>query len=729
MPPLSQSGRRAWASLFVVAILLVLGISAWAWHSQQPPEVPSWGQVAFVSAGHSGELPEWARPETCAACHTDAHDDWQHSHHFFANRPTNWEDDAEAFQQLGAVKLGGITYRPETYGRKLWLVPENAEWAGEGSPAVAGALPALGVIGYKPLLQYLVPGPGGRWQAHAAAYDPERQEWFDVHDGAMRTVGDWGHWSGQGMNWNANCAWCHMTGYDKGYDIAADAYESIWQAQAISCVQCHPGMEQHVTLARIGDLSGLKHLSTTQHMDNCASCHSRREELTPNRFTAGDRYEDHFRLALADQPEVYFADGQARDEDFVYASFHYSKMGHAGLSCLDCHQPHHGGTLLPVDNNALCLSCHGSGTKGATIITEREHTHHASGSTGNLCINCHMPQRTYMARDPRRDHGFTSPDPTLTRELGIPNACSSCHTDESLEWAEQWADTWYGTTRRLHERARAHAIATAEQGDPQAVPQLQALIEAEENPYWRATYLGWLAQFGPAAKTFELARTAKTAQLPLERTKAIEALATSPRTLPEIAPLLHDPTRLVRLTAAQAWLGAGQALPAANQPEYEAYLRTNADRPVGLFRWAQWLQAQGSEPAEVVPLYERAAKLDNYSPRVAYNVAVALDGLGRPPQARAILERSRSLYPRDGLPSYGLGLLVAAGERPQEAIRYFAEAVESAGDQAPSRWYYNLVVACMQQEQPEAAREWLAKARALHPHAPELQQLEAYLAQ
>jgi hypothetical protein len=36
-----------------------------------------------------------------------------------------------------------------------------------------------------------------------------------------------------------------------------------------------------------------------------------------------------------------------------------------------------------------------------------------------------------MQVDWRADHGFHSPDPLMTQELGIPNACSKCHTDES----------------------------------------------------------------------------------------------------------------------------------------------------------------------------------------------------------------------------------------------------------------------------------------------------------
>ena len=35
---------------------------------------------------------------------------------------------------------------------------------------------------------------------------------------------------------------------------------------------------------------------------------------------------------------------------------------------------------------------------------------------GARCVECHMPESLYMARDPRRDHSFNSPDPLLSVE-------------------------------------------------------------------------------------------------------------------------------------------------------------------------------------------------------------------------------------------------------------------------------------------------------------------------
>ena len=57
-----------------------------------------------------------------------------------------------------------------------------------------------------------------------------------------------------------------------------------------------------------------------------------------------------------------------------------------------------------------------------------------------------------MARDPRHDHGFTIPDPLLTKELGIPNACNRCHADKTVDWDAVIADPRF---QALHKKKTA----------------------------------------------------------------------------------------------------------------------------------------------------------------------------------------------------------------------------------------------------------------------------------
>ena len=68
------------------------------------------------------------------------------------------------------------------------------------------------------------------------------------------------------------------------------------------------------------------------------------------------------------------------------------------------------------------MRCHSGGYPGSPVIQPDQHMFHPNETPGGRCVDCHMPQTTYMQRHPRRDHGFTIPDPLLTQELGVPNA-------------------------------------------------------------------------------------------------------------------------------------------------------------------------------------------------------------------------------------------------------------------------------------------------------------------
>jgi hypothetical protein len=85
---------------------------------------------------------------------------------------------------------------------------------GLGAPA-----DAVAVIGVAPLQQLLVPGPHGAFQVHDPARDVRDGSWFSVYATPPRP-GDWNHPDGGGMRWNAQCAACHTTGFEKRFDPA-----------------------------------------------------------------------------------------------------------------------------------------------------------------------------------------------------------------------------------------------------------------------------------------------------------------------------------------------------------------------------------------------------------------------------------------------------------------------------------------------------------------------------
>ena len=207
----------------------------------------------------------------------------------------------------------------------------------------------------------------------------------------------------------------------------------------------------------------------------CLGCHSRRTKLLDG-YGPGKAFLDHFSPDLL-RPDLYFPDGQILDEVFEYGSFQQSKMARAGVVCLDCHKQHE--ATLKAEGNAVCTQCH------TEIKPERfadfdpsgsfdtpAHTHHPAGSDGALCANCHMPERTYMKVDPRRDHSFVIPRPDLSIAYGTPNACTTCHASETNAWAAETMDKWYGTAWRERPTI-AHAFAGAARNDPAAIEALR----------------------------------------------------------------------------------------------------------------------------------------------------------------------------------------------------------------------------------------------------------------
>ena len=642
-------------------------------------------------------------PSTCVECHAGEVAEWEQSHHTKANRPVSIELDALAFTPAREITESGVTYRLEQNEDKFWLEVIDADGA-------SARHELIGVIGHTPIRQYLTRFEGNKYQTISASYDVLKDEWVDVFAGQDRMPGEWGHWTGQGMNWNANCAYCHTTEYDKGFDFEANEYASNWIQQGIACAECHTGLEDHLQAARSGGVTSLPPLDREQIEDNCASCHSRRDQLTADAFQPGDKYHDHFGLSLPDQPGLYYPDGQILDEVFVHASFQMSRMNHAGVSCMDCHNPHSLKPILPIQNNMLCMRCHDTGYMDATVIDPVAHSFHAEGSTGNQCVNCHMPKTTYMQVDPRADHGFHSPDPLMTKELGIPNACNSCHSEESVDWAVEHAEAWYG--KKLAERPqrqRARALDAAYNYDPAALDMLSALMAGEDIAAWRATYAGLVSQYMPDERAASALQPLLDDESTLVRERAAAALLLANPQHPEKMDLLQDASRSVRIAAARALENANQPIPAeGTTAEWDAYLRFNSDRPQTLLIWAN-RAAREKNPQRVQHYVERAIQLDRANAQMYHQAAILLSTIGLNKEARTRLFEGWERAPRDAIFPYSLGLLAAESGDLNTAIGYLEEAVVLEPNF--SRAWYNLSLAYQQTNQAAAAERALRRAQ------------------
>ena len=685
----------ALAAVAAVALILgVLAVGAVAWRRAPGPGL-SPDRAPMVAATDPAQ-----QAARCAECHRQEYDDWLASQHANAQRPTG-EMDRKAFS--GAPVSDASPLHPDYSGGQ----------PGFRDPGTNDFLPAVSAIGIEPLVQYLLPIGEGRLQIAPLSYDPHRGDWFDAQS-PPRNPADWSFWANRGMNWNSQCAYCHMTDLHKNYDIASDSYDTTWTAMGISCSQCHGDMSAHLANPEAPGLAAK--LPRELAISNCASCHSRREELTGT-FHPGEKFDDHYRLEVADRPEIYYPDGIAQDENFEYGGLMLSRMGHAGITCLDCHNPHSGGLVQPVENNSLCMSCHTPpGSNGATPVFVENHLFHTAGEPGGRCIDCHMPPNTYMVRDPRRDHSFTSPDPQLTIELGIPNACNGCHGDQTAEWAADWVNAWYGAEKMEGRRARARArvIARAREGSDEFDPQLLAMAKTEEIAAWRASLVLLLSPWNQRTDVGEFLKASLADPSALVRSAAIRASNAFENPVDMPPGVFSDPVRLVRLDA--AWSQAIQGKPIADRSEIEAYLANQSDQPAGAIKQAQLALASG-EQETAVAWAKKAADWDHSSAGAQELLAMVLYAANKRDEARTAFERAIALEPENANLPFSLALLLAEEGDLEGAISAFERAV--AADEGFGRAWYNLGLAYSQYGDPRKALAALARAEETSPGSPD----------
>lgn len=601
---------------FLAALLLGgLVLADWYW------AVPTTAQATYIGRN------------SCIQCHQSEHDDFVGSFH---DKAMDLATEETVLGDFNDVEFTHFDVTSKMFRRdgKYFI---NTE----GPDGKLQDFEVKYVFGVDPLQQYMVeidpPTPGspagsiGRVQVLRISWDTNKKEWFylpppDVAE--KLDPSDPLHWTGPAQNWNHMCADCHSTNLHKNFDLASNSYHTTFTEIDVSCEACHGPGSIHVDLANSYSLFwdrnhgyGLKQLkgeSNVPQVQACAGCHSRRRVVCPT-YERGDSYYDQYSNELI-MPNTYYCDGQIRDEDYVFGSFLQSKMYHKNIRCTDCHNPH--STKIKFEGNKLCTSCHQH--PAGKYDTEAHHRHKADG-TGASCVECHMPETTYMEVDPRRDHSIRIPRPDLSVDLHTPNACTKCHLDrakispekrETLKnysdwmtaarngdqevkdalaevdaWAAKAVTDWYGKDFAEGKSNFAYTLADAWNEDPQSFPKLVDLVKDRQlPPIVRASALTQLNAF---ADQPEMGRTVKLALVdsdPELRSAGIMAAEFLPQSVvprPEVLKLLmaglDDPTRLVRTDAANALAGTSKEFLRLNGKE-EAFNKAFAELKESLLR-------------------------------------------------------------------------------------------------------------------------------------------------
>ena len=666
-------------------------------------------------------LAAYAGSASCRECHPAAFDRWRDSHHALAERPVDPALDRRAFEPTRTIKHGTQTAAARATSGGFELVTVGLD--GRQQSFAPGR-----VIGVEPLRQFLISAPGGRWQTAELSYDPRSNDWFNVFGNEDRKPGEWGHWTGRGMNWNMMCASCHNTRVRKNYRPQSDTYQTAMAEPSVGCEACHGPLRGHVDWQKKNRGTGVKDPTPYRHtrdqsLSTCASCHARRGEITGD-FRPGDDFFAHFSLTIPDETDIFYPDGQVRDEDYEFTSFLGSRMHSAGVRCVDCHDPHSSKTILP--GNLLCLRCHTAPVSPlpsiapAPPIVAAAHSHHDPDKPGGRCTDCHMPQTVYMQRHARHDHGFTIPDPLLTRELGIPNACNRCHADRSTDWAIAAVENWYGPRMNRHTRTRAQWIAAGRTNGPGAEVNLLRLLTDEKVPLWRAAAANLLRSWSqePYVANALLRITKDTnAIVRAAAARALESPAQTGNTAAAavLQQLLDDPVRGVRVEA--AWSLRNRVdLQSQGGRELLHMLDHNRDQPSGLLQLGQW-HADRGDAAESLACLRRAVEWDSGSPPLQHALALAYNARGQTAEAVRHLENACRLAPNQAEYRFTLALGLNELGRLPEALTALEETVKL--DPRFSRAWYNLGLAYNARQQTDRALDALVQAESLDPRSPQ----------
>lgn len=672
---------------------------------------------------------------SCGSCHVAEYERWTGSHHQLAMQPAT---DATV---LGDFSDESVSY----FGRETRFTMRDDRFYVETQDASNedASFEVAYTFGVEPLQQYLVPMPGGRLQALPFAWDTRPadeggQRWFHLYPDEPVLPGDPLHWTGRELNWNYMCAECHSTDVRLGYDRAADRFDTTFAEVSVGCEACHGPGSVHAGQAEAGrfsddyglpvdldDRSGAAWVmnpdtgiaersepraSPRRQPEACGRCHARRGVIAPD-YVYGKPLTDTHLPALLEEP-LYFADGQIRDEVYVYGSFLQSRMYRAGVTCSDCHDPHSAKLRTGAHPDAVCAQCHLPAKFAAA-----EHHHHDEGAV--RCVDCHMPARTYMLVDDRRDHRFAVPRPDLTASAGSPNACNGCHAERTADWASDALETWYGQS--VFERPEfATAIAAGRAGYANA-----ALVEVAQSPVHpgiaRATALT-LLQDPLSPNALRVLAASLDDPDPLLRIAAHRVIAGLP---PDMrlgfgAEGLSDPRRAVRHEAARAFAEVAGLLPQARRDdfasaaaEYRAALEQFAFRPGAQADLGEFARRRDDLDAAIAH-YRRALEMQPQSAIVRVNLADLYRETGNEVEARRVLGEGLEHDPGNALLLHARGLALARAGHMEASIDALRQA--AGADRSNPRFAYVLGVALNSSGDSDGAVDWLRGAWQRFPH-------------
>lgn len=606
---------------------------------------------------------------------------------------------------------------------------------------VTTTYPITYVFGHYPLQQYLIETQNGQFQVFPFAWDARDskvggQRWYPNYPSEDIATNDRLHWKQPLQNWNGMCADCHSSGLTRNFDTDTLSFDSQFDEINVSCKSCHGDMLSHADINNSGfeqsdtefshargpfsesrkksnenyatkplALSRTEQTSlgkwllkegsriATWHeekdgefvpasrdnpfMDTCFACHSLRSALTDG-IKPKQSFLDQFTPSLLLSP-LYFADGQIREEVYVYGSFLQSRMYEAGVNCIDCHNPH--SMKLKIEGNGLCLQCHSVATyQGET------HSKHAESEEANQCVNCHMPSRTYMGVDARRDHSFSIPNPHISAKTEAPNACLNCH-DKDNTWVSKQLTQWYGRDSTLSRVEEDYvSLMHGDSFNNQAI--LRIAHSASLPVIKRATALTMLPSTNQPLSSKDLRHFIQSKE-PLVRLAAAQTGRALPlhERMKTYVKLLDDEYRAIRIAAANNLIGSGLKSKSFRSALSELTLSNKINQWRGEGSLNQSLvEYQLGNVSQAEVLLKQGIDVDPHFEANYINLAELYRAQHKTQLEKQILLNGAENMPKSDLFNYALGMFYIRNQDKPTAITYFKKATALAPDK-PQNWY------------------------------------------
>lgn len=400
--------------------------------------------------------------ENCLQCHENHYESWRRTHHSRMTQEAKADTIQGDFERDNKFVYEDVTTTMEKRGAAFYINFAYPDGKGESYKIDR-------TVGSRRIEQY-VTKQNGQYFRLPVAYDLMNRRWMSLNGSFFYPDG--ANFKQHFTQWDTNCVFCHNVKAQPNYDFQTRLAKTEVAELGIACGACHAQGAEHAQAASSPATRALWHLDekadtrivdplkldTDRSMMICGHCHGQRIPQPQDRIreilTKGDPFDAGEDLSSMYTPihrettigNVSFAnrfwpDGSPRLTAYEYQGILDSacfKKGTPGnrITCIDCHSMHEGDVNGQITEekrtNTACTQCH---TQFAEKNALAQHTKHSANSAGSSCYGCHMPAVVYGVQSFHPTHKITVPEPALTAESGVPNACNQCHLDKSVNWA------------------------------------------------------------------------------------------------------------------------------------------------------------------------------------------------------------------------------------------------------------------------------------------------------